>query len=92
MSSQIGQVPISLLAISFISTTTTLSGTANMTPSANTWTAATPLTVTLGSSFTNLIVFIWTENAAAQNNTLQLTNVQLEPGASKLILIAVLIH
>jgi len=67
----------------FISTTTTLSGTANMTPSANTWTAATPLTVTLGSSFTNLIVFIWTENAAAQNNTLQLTNVQLEPGASK---------
>ena len=67
----------------FISTTTTLSGTANMTPSANTWTAATPLTVTLGSSFTNLIVFIWTENAPAQHNTLQLTNVQLEPGASK---------
>ena len=67
----------------FISTTTTLSGTTNMTPSANTWTAATPLTVTLGSSFTNLIVFIWTENAPAQNNTLQLTNVQLEPGASK---------
>lgn len=36
--------------------------------------------VTLGSSFTNLIVFVWTENAVAQNVTLDLGKVQLEPG------------
>ena len=64
----------------FKSTSQTVSGVGVTTPSANTWTDATPLTVTLGSSFNNLIVFVWTEATAAQNFTLDLARVQLEPG------------
>ena len=58
------------------------SSVTSMTPTANTWTTATTLSVTLGSSFNNLIVFIWTEGTAAQNVTLDISNVQLELGAT----------
>ena len=66
----------------FISTTTTIpsGGVTFTTPSANTWTDATPLTVTLGSSFNNLIVFIWTDVGTANGTTLDISRVQLEPG------------
>jgi hypothetical protein len=37
--------------------------------------------VTLGSSFTNLMVVFWIEGAAAQNVTLDIGKAQLEPGA-----------
>lgn len=68
----------------FISTTTTIptNGVTSITPSANTWTDATALTVTLGTSFNNLTVFVWTEGTAAQNVTLDVSRVQLEPGST----------
>ena len=54
----------------FNSTSTTISGTQNQTPAAATLTDLTPLTVTLGSLFNNLIIFMWTEGTAAPNSTL----------------------
>lgn len=68
----------------FISTTTTIptNGVTSITPSANTWTDATALTVTLGTSFNNLTVFVWTEGTAAQNVTLDVSRVQLELGST----------
>jgi hypothetical protein len=65
----------------FINTTTTVSGVVAQTPAAATLTTGTSLTVTLGSTFNNLIVFVWTEGTAAQNFTLDLGKCQLEPGA-----------
>ena len=65
----------------FINTTTTVSGVAAQTPAANTLTVLNGLTVTLGSSFNNLIVLAWTEGTAAQNVTLDLA-MQLEAGAA----------
>ena len=66
----------------FISTTTTIpsGGVTFTTPSADTWTDVTPLTVTLGSSFNNLTVFIWTGGVALNGVTLDISRVQLEPG------------
>jgi len=50
---------------------------------ANTWTDC-KLTVTLGSTFTNLIVFVWTDSQLAQNATLDLEAVQLVQGKAAL--------
>lgn len=50
------------------------------TPSASTWTTCT-LDATLGSSCNNLIVFIWTEGTAAQNVTMDVSEVVLVDGA-----------
>lgn len=52
------------------------------TPSANAWTSLAALSASMGSSFKNIIVFIWTEGAAAQNVTFDLDFVQLESGAT----------
>lgn len=65
----------------FKSTTTTISGVGAVTLGAATLGDLTGLTVTLGSSFNNLIVFAWTESAEAQNVTLDL-RLQLESAAS----------
>ena len=51
----------------------------SLTPAAATLTNLTALTATLGSSFKNLIVFVWTEGTAAQSSTLDLS-LQLERG------------
>jgi hypothetical protein len=64
----------------FKSTTQNVLGVGSLTPAANTLTDLTALTVTVGSSCNNLIVFIWTEGTAAQNSTLDGT-LQLEAGA-----------
>lgn len=64
----------------FIATTTTVSGVGAQTPAAATLTTLDKLTVTLGSSFNNLIVLAWTEGTAAQNVTLDLA-MQLEAGS-----------
>jgi len=48
---------------------------------AATLTDSTSVTVTLGSSFNNLIVFVWTENAVAQNVTFDIGKLQLEKGS-----------
>lgn len=63
----------------FKSTSNTISGVGAISPGANTLADLTPLTVTLGSAFNNLIVLAWTESAEAQNVTLDL-RLQLEPG------------
>jgi len=52
-----------------------------LTPAAATLTDLTALSATLGSTFTNLIVMVWTEGTAAQNATLDLA-LQLERGTT----------
>lgn len=66
----------------FSATNLTVSGVIQQTLAANTLTDGTPITVTLGSSFTNLIVFVWTESAVAQNVSLDLARVQLEAAST----------
>jgi hypothetical protein len=53
----------------FISTTTTVRAVGSLTPSASTMTDF-RLSATLGTSFNNLIVLVWTEGTAAQNSAL----------------------
>lgn len=48
---------------------------------AATWRDLTALNATLGASANNIVVFVWTENAVAQNVTLDLGRMQWEPGA-----------
>lgn len=48
---------------------------------AATWRDLTALNATLGASTNNIVVFAWTENAAAQNVTLDLNRMQWEPGS-----------
>lgn len=64
----------------FNSTTLSLLAIGSQTPPAATWTTLAALTGSLGSSFNNLIIFIWTEATAAQNVTLDVDFVQLEAG------------
>lgn len=66
----------------FLGSNLTVSGVTQQALTANTLTDGNALTVTLGSSFNNLIVFAWTESTVAQNVTFDLGRVQLESGAS----------
>lgn len=50
------------------------------TPAANTWTHLPQITGVFGASLNNAIVMVWTEGAMPQNATLDLDQVQLEPG------------
>ncbi len=52
-----------------------------VTPVANTWTSFS-LTGTFPATMKNAVVVIWTEGAIAQNNTLELSNIQLEPDST----------
>lgn len=54
--------------------------TSALTPTANTWTTASLGIGNVGSTFNNLIVFIWTENTTVQNATLDISRVQLQIG------------
>jgi hypothetical protein len=54
----------------FINSNLTVRQVGSITPAANTLTEVPITNVTLGSSFNNLLVFIWTEGTAAQNSTL----------------------
>lgn len=61
----------------------TITTPGTVTPTVDTWTTVTPLTVTLDNSITNVIVFIWTETALTANTgRIDLANVQLEAGSS----------
>lgn len=64
----------------FKTTTMNVVGVGVKTPSVSTITDMDPLTVTLGSNFNNLILFIWVEQVAAQNVTLELSKVRFVPG------------
>lgn len=66
----------------FLGSNLTVSGVAQQALTANTLTDGSSLTVTLGSSFNNLVVVAWTEGTAAQNVTFDLGKVQLEKGSS----------
>ena len=65
----------------FLASNLTVSGVVQQALTANTLTDGSAVTVTLGSSFNNLIVFVWTESAVAQNVTLDLGKAQLEIGS-----------
>lgn len=64
----------------FLGSNLTVSGVVQQALTANTLTDGEEVTVTLGSSFNNLIVFAWTEAAVAQNVTFDLAKAQLEIG------------
>lgn len=66
----------------FNSTTLSVLGTGSTAVTSATWTSLTTLTASLGSSFTNIIIFIWTDSTQAQNVTLDADYVQFEAGAS----------
>lgn len=65
----------------FTSTSTTVTATGSVALTANTLTSIS-LTGTLGSSFTNVIVFFWTDSAQAQSVTLDIGKAQLEVGST----------
>ena len=65
----------------FLGSNLTVAAVGSITPSAATLTNLAELTATLGSTFNNLIVLIWTEGTAAQNVTLDLA-LQFEKGAA----------
>jgi hypothetical protein len=64
----------------FKSTTFNVLSVGSITPAAATLTDLTALTATVGNSCNNLVVFIWTESAAAQSATLD-GSLQLEVGS-----------
>jgi hypothetical protein len=65
-----------------LATNVTQAGSTGQTAlSVSTW-ADVSTTVTLGSSFTNLIVFVWTDTTLSQNTTLDLEAAQLERGSA----------
>ncbi len=67
----------------FNATTLAVAGGSVLALAANTLTTpAGGLTVTLGSTFNNLMVFAWTENTVAQNVTLDLGKAQIDIGAA----------
>jgi len=68
----------------FLGSNLTVSGVAQQAMTANTLADGTALTVTLGSSFNNLIVLAWTEGTIAQNGTLDLAKAQISIGEQPL--------
>lgn len=66
----------------FNATTLTVSGVTSQALTAATMADGASLTVTLGSTFNNLMVFAWVEAAAAQNVTLDLGKAQIDIGAA----------
>ena len=66
----------------FNSTTLSVIAVGSETPSANTWTSLAALTASLGSTFNNIVVLVWTEGTAAQNFTLDFDYVQFEKGST----------
>lgn len=66
----------------FNSTTLSVLGTGSLAVTSTAWTSLTALTASLGSSFTNIIVMVWTDSTQAQNVTLDCDYAQFEAGAS----------
>ena len=64
----------------FIGSDLSVIAVGSFTPSAGTWTQAPSLSGVVPSSMGNLIAMVWTEDAAAENATLDLGLAQLEPG------------
>lgn len=64
----------------FVASNITVSGVVQQALTANTLADGSAVTVTLGSSFNNLILLAWTEGTAAQNVTFDLAKAQFEYG------------
>lgn len=64
----------------FLAANLTVTAVGTITPAAATWTSF-ALTGTVSATCNNLIVIFWTEGTAAQNVTLELTEMQLTRGA-----------
>jgi hypothetical protein len=60
----------------------TVAATGAITPAGGSWTELTALVATLGNAVNNIIVLVWTQDAAAQNVSLDLARMKLEQGAS----------
>ncbi len=71
----------------FVANLSPATAPATVTPSASTWTTVSQ-TVTLGSSFNNLVLMIWTEGTAANGVDFYVTKVGLHDGATVRPLIA----
>ncbi|RTL20775.1 MAG: hypothetical protein EKK55_17470, partial [Rhodocyclaceae bacterium] len=65
----------------FFISSITVANTGSTTPTAATWTSVS-LTATLTSNVKNLLVFFWSEDTLAQNETLDIGSVQLEIGST----------
>lgn len=65
----------------FLGASLTVSAVGTMTPAANTWADLTTLQATLGNNGNNVILFIWTEQVAAQNVTLDIARWRYAAGA-----------
>jgi hypothetical protein len=65
----------------FLASNVTVTAVGSTTPSAATWTTIS-LTGTLGASCNNLYLFVWTEGTAAQNVTLDVSEVVLIDGTA----------
>lgn len=66
----------------FLAANLSVLGVGSSTPSANTWTSLPALTASMGTTFNNVIVMVWTEGTAAQNVTLDFDFIQFERGAA----------
>jgi len=66
----------------FLGTNLSIIAVGATTPAANAWTDLTAITGAVDTSVNNLIVFIWTEAAAAQNLTLDIARAKLESGTA----------
>lgn len=64
----------------FISSNVNVLACGEVAATAATWRDLDGLNASVGASMNNLIVMVWTENAVAQNVTLDLNRMQLEPG------------
>ena len=64
----------------FLATNLTVSAVVQQALAAATLTDGSSVTATLGSTFNNLIVFVWTEATVAQNVTLDLAKAQIDIG------------
>ena len=66
----------------FVGSNVTVAATGSVTPAAATWADFALVNKAISASCTNLIVMVWTAGTIAQNATLDLNRVQLEPGAT----------
>lgn len=66
----------------FLASNLTVVATGSVTPAANTWTQLPGLSATLSAVFNNLVLVVWSEGTLAQNVTLDVSQVQVHPGAT----------
>lgn len=66
----------------FLAANLAVLGVASATPSADTWTTLPGLTVNCGTAFTNIIVFVWTDQPAATNVYLDCDAAMFEQGSA----------